>query len=268
MQKIFPLCIALVAVLWSALTTSVRAAHYELIFREDFEEATFGGTYTPPAGNTTGISPTLGTWTQFINDNGVITNGLAGSTKSLAGIDLVGGLSLRVVGTGFAATNQSRVSFDFRVGGTPAGVPIEFYLNSGPFAGGTTFLGFLLLPDLTLLTTDSSSALFSGAFNHGTLASGNDYRVMIYPTLASDTYDIVVTNLTSATLLSSQTGLDFIPVTTFQAVDFRFGGPDPGVPVFLDNLEVANLIPEPSTVLLLLAGGGLLWQRVRRTHVA
>ncbi len=242
------------------------SAAFNPVFREDFEEATLGGgyDYTGPT-DTTGISPDLGTWATFINDNGVITNGLAGSARALFGKDERAGLALRNIGGGFWVDVEGQVYFDFMVSGPLSGNSLQFLLSALPSGGGTYLLGLLLLPDMTLYATDSTNGLFNNVTTVS-LTTNKEYRVFLEPNLITDTYSLTVSNLTDAVNVSTQTGLDFIPNNSFRSLDIQYGTADfGGAPagVFIDNIEVHNIIPEPSAFLLLGVGGWCLWRHRR-----
>lgn len=240
-----------------------------IIFSEDFEEATLGGVYNySPVTDTTGISPTIGTWSPSKNDTGEIVAGLNGSTKALSYYDTRAGFALRTDAITTLKPTEERVVFsmDFKATGPFSGGPFQLLLRTDT---GANLMGLLLFSDMSLLATASTNALFAGGFGAGGLGTGTEYRLRTELNLDTYKYDLLITS--NSTPVVSATGLDFLNTTDLKTVGFGsvalqggfadFGGSPAAFTV--DNIMVVA-IPEPTILSLMIAGPLVLWWARRR----
>ncbi len=231
--------------------------HPNAIFYEDFEEATLGGTYTPPAGNTTGILPSLGTRNVFINDTGEVVAGLDGSAKALAGTDTVTGQSLRHVFFNSTSPTGGQVEWfvDFRVSGaiTTGAYPLSLLLRTP----SQNLLLVLLRNGNQIYATDSTNSGNTVQAFSDTFAADTEYRLRLDLNLDAYSYDLTVTRLSDEVMVASLTGLDFNHASTLHSsginrTEITLGQPDFGSgTIVVDNLQVVASVPEPSVAWIL-----------------
>ena len=236
------------------------AAPPDAIFHADFEEATLGGMfqYVPPSTRTdgTGISATIGVLAPFINDNGVVVAGLAGSGRALQGLDANPGTALRLdaVPSRNPIAGRLQFSLDFKATGPLTGGPLQMLLQKP--TGGNYVFAVLVYSDLRMALHNSTGGYGTGWYFTPALALDTEYRLFIDIDLDTYQYKFRVTRLADQAIVAGAGGLNIyndpaLHTDGFGRAILQFGFADFGAPpagLTIDNYSIVATVAETRRV--------------------